>query len=103
MKHGKPNSRPVTSAICTINMSGLLSNGNIVDVHENFKFQLGDLEVSFSFFNYLNRNVSLIPIFLSLHSCHSILSLRPESNLIMKSDLIFLLLSLLFFINFELV
>lgn len=45
MKHGKPNSRPVTSAICTINMSGLLSNGNIVDVHENFKFQLGDLEV----------------------------------------------------------
>lgn len=45
LKHGTPNTRPVTSAICTINMSGQLSNGNTVDVHENFKFQLGDLEV----------------------------------------------------------
>jgi len=45
LQHGKPNSRPVSSAICTVNISGQLSNGDTVDVHENFKFQLGDLEV----------------------------------------------------------
>ena len=47
LQHGKPNSRPVSSAICTVNISGQLSNGDTVDVHENFKFQLGDLEVLF--------------------------------------------------------
>jgi len=45
VKAGKPSSRPVTNEVVTINISGKLSNGQLVDTYTNFKFQLGDLEV----------------------------------------------------------
>ncbi|KAI9556257.1 hypothetical protein GHT06_018831 [Daphnia sinensis] len=45
IKKGTPNTRPVTSEICTIKISGELADGTVVDVKDKFSFQLGDLEV----------------------------------------------------------
>ena len=51
LKAGKPNSRPANSDLCTIGISGTLSNGKLVEVNENLTFRLGDLEVLVHYFN----------------------------------------------------
>lgn len=45
IRKGTPNTRPTNNEICTIKISGQLADGTIVDVKDNFSFQLGDLEV----------------------------------------------------------
>lgn len=45
MRKGEPDSRPERSDICTINYTGKLDDGTIVEDEQNFIMQIGDLEV----------------------------------------------------------